>query len=218
MAVAQHREPVAEPEHLLQPMGDENDRQALGLERPVMMRARLATSASLSAEVGSSMTMSRERIESARAISTNCCSATERSRTGVIGSRLSPILSVIARVILGEAPPADEQPRARFAADEHVLGDRHVGGEGEFLIDGDDAGALGVVGRGEGDRLAIELDLARIGAVRAGQNLEQRRLAGAVLAQKRMDFGLADFEMHVLERKHAGKALADPGHLEDRTV
>ena len=63
-----------------------------------MMRARLATSASLSAEVGSSMTMSLERIESARAISTNCCSATERSRTGVIGSRLSPILSVIARV------------------------------------------------------------------------------------------------------------------------
>ena len=44
------------------------------------------------------MTMSRERMESARAISTSCCSATERSRTSVIGSRLRPIRSVIARV------------------------------------------------------------------------------------------------------------------------
>jgi hypothetical protein len=32
-AVAQHREPVAEPEHLLEPVGDENDRQALSFER-----------------------------------------------------------------------------------------------------------------------------------------------------------------------------------------
>ena len=32
-AVAQDREPVAEPEHLLEPVGDEDDRQALGLER-----------------------------------------------------------------------------------------------------------------------------------------------------------------------------------------
>src|SRR5271168_2560722 len=31
-AVAQYREPVAEPEHLLEPVGDEDDRQALGLE------------------------------------------------------------------------------------------------------------------------------------------------------------------------------------------
>src|SRR5208282_768930 len=66
-------------------------------------------------------------------------------------------------------------------------------------------------------RLAIELDLARIGVVRARQNLEQRRLAGAVLAPKGMDFGLADFEMDVLERKHAGEAFADPGHFQDRT-
>ena len=110
-------------------------------------------------------------------------------------------MSVIARVSLGEAPPAHEQPRARFAADEHVLGDRHVGGEGEFLIDRDDAGALGVVGRSEGDLFAIELDFAQIGALRAGKDLEQGRLAGAVLAEQRVNFRRPDIEMSILERQ-----------------
>ena len=59
---------------------------------------RLATSVSDSAEVGSSITISRERIDSARAISTSCCSATESSRTGVSGSRLRPMRSEMARV------------------------------------------------------------------------------------------------------------------------
>ncbi len=60
--------------------------------------ARLKTSASDSAEVGSSITMSLARIDSARAISTSCCSATDNSRTEVSGRRLRPMRSQIARV------------------------------------------------------------------------------------------------------------------------
>ncbi len=120
--------------------------------------------------------------------------------------------------LFSQPAPAHEQLRARFAANEHVLGDRHVGGEGEFLVDGDDSSALGVVRRHKGDRLAEQLDLARVRALRAGQNLEQRRLASAILAQERMDFRRPDFEMDVLEREHAGKALADARHLEDRAI
>ena len=62
------------------------------------MRNSLSTSVELSAEVGSSMTMSRDRIDSARAISTICCSATLRSRTSAKGSRSRPSRLVIARV------------------------------------------------------------------------------------------------------------------------
>ena len=123
--------------------------------------------------------------------------------------------SAMAFVSCGQAPPAHEQLRAGFASDEDVLGDRHVRGERELLIDRDDAGALGVVGRREGDRLAEQLDLPRIGAVRARQDLEQGRLAGPVLAEERMDLGGPHFEMDVLERAHAREALADAGHLED---
>ena len=71
---------------------------------------------------------------------------------------------------------------------------------------------------GEGDRIAVELDCAGVGAVRARQNLEQRRFSRAVLAEQRMDLGVTHFEMDVLQRQHAGEALADPGHLEDRAA
>ena len=33
-----------------------------------------------------------------------------------------------------------------------------------------------------------------------------------------MNLGRADFEMHVFERVHAGKALTDAGHPQDRSV
>ena len=48
-------------------------------------REQRSTSVSVSAEVGSSMMMSRASVDSARAISTICCSATERSRTSASG-------------------------------------------------------------------------------------------------------------------------------------
>ena len=50
-----------------------------------------------------------------------------------------------------ELPIADEEARARLAPDEDVLRHRHVGGEGEFLVDGDDAGCLRFMRRGEAD-------------------------------------------------------------------
>jgi hypothetical protein len=58
----------------------------------------LSTSLALSADVGSSITIRRDCIESARAISTICCSATERSRTSAIGFMSRPMRLVITRV------------------------------------------------------------------------------------------------------------------------
>ena len=71
-------------------------------------------------------------------------------------------------------------------------------------------GALRVVGRREDDGLAEELDRSRVGAVGAREDLEQRRLARAVFAEQRVNFGGTHFEMDVLERLHAGKRLLTP--------
>ena len=62
------------------------------------MRNSFSTSAWERAEVGSSMTMRRDFIDRARAISTSCCSATESSRTSVMGSASRPRRRVRARV------------------------------------------------------------------------------------------------------------------------
>ena len=62
------------------------------------------------------------------------------------------------------------------------------GSERELLIDRRDAEALGVVRASRGVTvLAGERDRARVRLLGAGQDLEQRRLAGAVLAEQRVN-------------------------------
>ena len=62
------------------------------------IRKSFSTSLEESAEVGSSMTISCDFIDSARAISTICCSATRNSRTIDIGRNWRPSRAVIAFV------------------------------------------------------------------------------------------------------------------------
>ena len=217
MAVAQHGVAIAEAKNLVEPMRDKDDRQSLGLQRP--------HDADEIGDLGFA--------EGRRWFVHDDEAGLHRQRAGDLDKlllsdrKIAHLCHWIALEpdalgdglrLLRHAPPADEQLRTGFAANEHVLGDRHVRSEGELLVDRDDAGALGVVGRRKSDRLAEQLDFARIGALRAGENLEQRRLAGAVLAQERMDLRRSHFEMDVLKRKHAGKALADAGHLENGAV
>ena len=58
------------------------------------------------------------------------------------------------------------------------------------------------------DLAAVDPDRARVRPVDAGDDLDQRRLAGAVLAQKRMHLAGMDVEADIVQRPHAGKRLA----------
>jgi hypothetical protein len=81
-------------------------------------------------------------------------------------------------------------------------------------VDDADAQLLRVLGRGRLVRLATEEELALVGLVDAGQQLHQRRLAGAVLADQREHLAGAQVEVHVLERLDAGEALGDALDME----
>ena len=52
---------------------------------------------------------------------------------------------------------------ARRVAEEDVLGDRQFVEEHRFLVDGGDAGVDGCLRAGEGNRLAVDADLAFVG-------------------------------------------------------
>ena len=69
------------------------------------------TSLSDRAEVGSSMTTSFASIDSARAISTICCSATDRSETSRRGSTASPTSAASAAVRRCSSPQSTRPPR-----------------------------------------------------------------------------------------------------------
>ena len=58
--------------------------------------------------------------------------------------------------------------------------------------------------------------LTRVGLLDAADDLHQRGLAGAVLAEQRDDFSGVHVEAHAAQRVHARKALLDAPKLEDR--
>ena len=67
----------------------------------------------------------------------------------------------------------------------------------------------------ERERLAVELrDGSRIGRVVAGERLDQRRLAGAVLADERVDLAGADLDRRVDQRPGPGKRLRQLLHTQ----
>ena len=74
----------------------------------------------------------------------------------------------------------------RRVAEEDVLGDGQLGEEQQLLVDRGDA-AVARLARGDRLELGVaDADRAAVGRVDAGDDLDQRRLAGAVLAEQRM--------------------------------
>ena len=49
-------------------------------------------------------------------------------------------------------------------------------------------------------------------SLRAGKDLEERRFAGSVLAEQRVDLARQHFQADIVERLNARKSLADQGH------
>ena len=68
--------------------------------------------------------------------------------------------------------------------------------------------AIASRGDAKRDLAAVEEHPARVGPVDAGDDLDQRRLAGAVLAHQRVDLAGPEVERDVVERLDAGEGLA----------
>jgi hypothetical protein len=76
-------------------------------------------------------------------------------------------------------------------------------------MDRRDALAQRIARRAELNRPALQENAAGIGADEARDDLDQRRLAGAVFAHQSMDFPRLEIERNAVERLDAGKGLAD---------
>ncbi len=112
--------------------------------------------------------------------------------------------------------PAQPAAADALAAEEKVGGHAQVLGQVQLLVDEHDAPAQGVghaVGR---HRPAVHEQLAAVGDVDAGQDLHQRRFAGAVLADEGQHLAGRDVQRHAVQRLHAGEVLADVADFEER--
>src|SRR5690606_34644130 len=89
--------------------------------------------------------------------------------------------------------------------------------QGEVLVDDLDADVGGVARSVDVDVLAVETECSRIDAVNAGETLDQRRLAGTIVADQRRHLAGIDTEIDVVQYVHGAEALVDAEHLEQRT-
>ena len=70
------------------------------------------------------------------------------------------------------------------------------------------------------DRISTGFPAKRISPLSAredaGQDLDQRRFAGAVVAEQPQHFAFAEIEAHVLDGVHAAEGLHDVAKLDER--
>ena len=163
------------------------------------MANRRAVSRSFSAEFGSSRMSRRGRSTSTRLISTSWRSSDRGRPRGRRGPPSSPSRASTRTRSLEHRRPIDEPEPGRLVIGEEVGEDRALGKEAQLLVDDADAGSARVLRRAEGDRLPVESDVAAVGSHRPSQDLHERRLAGAVLADDRVDGACLDVEVHVDE-------------------
>ncbi len=98
---------------------------------------------------------------------------------------------------------------ARVAARVDVLRHREVGAEVDFLVDGADAQLLRCQRAGRRDGRPVQRERSRVRCDDAGEDLDQRGLARAVLPHQRVHLSGAKLQLHAFEHGHGAEALVD---------
>ena len=102
------------------------------------------------------------------------------------------------------------------APEEEIPPDAHQRDGADVLMHGRDAAAQRIARVGELGLHAVEQDGAAARLVEAGQDLDQRRLAGAVVAEQADDLAGRHRHGDVGQRLHAGETLGDVAQLDQR--
>ena len=92
---------------------------------------------------------------------------------------------------------------------ENVLGHRKVGDEVALLVDDGDACSDRIPGRAENEVSIFEFERPAVGSVNPGDNLDQGRLACAILSHQRVNLAANQREGGVVESTNAWKRLGD---------
>ena len=140
-----------------------------------------------------------------------------RVRAEVEGGPQAELLRQLAHTLFGAAL-VEQDALARLDAEDDVLGHRHHRDEHEVLVHHPDPVLDGVGRRVQDDGLALDADLAFVRLVEAVDDVHQRRLAGAVLAEEGVHLAPLDVEVDVVVGDGSRELLADAPHLEDEVV
>ena len=163
------------------------------------------------------MMRTRASAPRARAISTSCCSAMRREPASASGSTRGPDPRQERRRPHTPLPPVDAAPRPiRLQAEGQVLGDGQLGEQRGLLVDRGHAQAPRQQGIRAVERQAGDGDGTGVRTMGPRHDLDQRALAGAVLAHERVHLARAHVEIDAAERADGAERLGDAADLEER--
>src|SRR5829696_3491891 len=108
------------------------------------------------------------------------------------------------------------QRAAGLAPEEHVLGYAEERDQVDLLVYGADARRLRLARFGESDLFAVEEDLALVGPVHSGDDLDQSRFPSTVFADQGVYLPRPQLERNIVEGQYAGEPFRHPAHLKHR--
>src|SRR6266536_973295 len=109
-----------------------------------------------------------------------------------------------------------EQPPCLLPAEEDVLVDPHVPGQGQVLVDHLDTELAGISRAVEPDRLAVDEQLPLARRVEAREDLHECALAGPVVTDNAQDLAGHEPEIDAAEGIDMAEVLRDASCLDDR--
>lgn len=192
--------------HLLQMVGDEEERHSLALQFPELVEEPPDAPG---VELGGRLVEDDQpRAEGQRAgdLDELPLLDSEIARPGIRVDLDAVVGEELLRA-LAQPPPADPAGVVVEPVEEEVLGDGQVGDDHGLLVD---AGDLRLPGRGvpEGGRgLPAERDRPGVRLVESGQDADQRRLARTVAADEGVRLTGLHGELHPVERNGRSEAF-----------
>src|SRR5712671_1427016 len=154
--------------------------------------------------------------------------AVRQAARGVVGAIAYPDIVQQLRGARFDAPflPQRRRPaqdgadharlRAAVPADHHVLEGRKVGEQADVLEGARNSRPRDLIGPQPADVASIEQKKSLVRRVDSGEQIEQRRLAGAVRTDEAVDLGARDRKGNAVERVDAAEALRDAFRLQER--
>ncbi len=142
----------------------------------------------------------------------------DRQRTDLgLGVHLEPETAAeLDDTLVGLLAIEEERPGHRLVAEHDVLGDGQHRHQHEMLVDHADATLDGIRRAGQVDLGPIEKDLPLVRSCETVEDVHECRLAGAVLAEQRVDLTWPHFQVDGVVGDDARIALRDAEHLERR--
>jgi hypothetical protein len=208
-AAPDHRDRVGDEPHLVELVGDEQERVALrahpaqGVEQLVdLLRHQDGGGLVEDHRAGPAV----EDLEDLHALPVGHAEALQED-AGVAAQADHP------RQLGDPGPRPGADAVLGLGAEQDVLRDGQVVGEHEVLVDHADAGPDGVGGRAEPDVGAVDPDRALVRVLHPVEDLHQGRLAGPVLPAQRVHLAAAHAQVDVVVRDDTREALGDPHQL-----